>query len=164
MGLFDKILKKEQLPDISENEICAVCNGELIPTAQIPDPLFAEEIMGKTLAIEPKDGAIAAPAAGVIEEMFPTGHAFGLRMSDGTGLLIHIGVDTVSMNGKGFTVHKKKGDHVQAGEKVVTVDLDTVAEAGHPGTVMIVITEPAEGREYDFIPCGVVSRGDKLTK
>lgn len=114
--------------------------------------------MGKTIAVEPTNGIFVAPANGVIELLFPTGHAFAVRMNDGTGLLVHIGINTVELNGDGFKVYKKQGDKVSAGEKIVTVDLDKVKVAGKPLTTMTIITEPVEGKEYNFIDFAPVTR------
>ena len=98
--------------------------------------------------------------------IFPTAHAFGLRMKDGTGLLVHIGIDTVKLNGKGFTLLKKQGDTVKAGEPVVRVDLDAVKGAGYSPQTIVVITEPVREDELmSFIEFGAsVKRGDSLMK
>ncbi|MBQ7593436.1 MAG: PTS glucose transporter subunit IIA, partial [Synergistaceae bacterium] len=122
--------------------------------------------MGQTVAIEPSDGTVAAPVNGKIEMIFETGHAFGMRMSDGTGLLIHIGVDTVNLKGQGFTVLKKAGDVVKAGEPIVRVDLDVLKKAGYSAQTMIVITEPVdEDVKVAFTEFGkTVKRGDILNK
>lgn len=122
--------------------------------------------MGQTVAVEPSDGLIASPANGVIEMIFPTAHAFGLRMNDGTGLLIHIGIDTVKLNGKGFTVLKKQGDTVKAGEPVVRVDLNALKNAGYSSQTIIVVTEPVEeGKLLEFAEFGKkVSRGEKVSR
>ncbi|MBQ9389350.1 MAG: PTS glucose transporter subunit IIA, partial [Synergistaceae bacterium] len=131
----------------------------------IKDAMFSEQSMGQTVAVEPSDGVISAPANGKIEMIFETGHAFGMRMPDGTGLLIHIGVDTVNLKGQGFTVLKKEGDNVKAGEPVVRVDLDVLRNAGYSPQTMIVITEPVEeGKPLTFIEFGKdVSRGDVIS-
>ncbi|MBQ3446571.1 MAG: PTS glucose transporter subunit IIA, partial [Synergistaceae bacterium] len=103
---------------------------------------------------------------GTIEMIFPTAHAFGLRMKDGTGLLVHIGVDTVNLKGQGFTVLKKQGDAVKAGEPVVRVDLEAVRGAGYSPQTIIVITEPVKEDELvSFIGFGQpVTRGDVIVK
>lgn len=159
--LITKFMIKDDLVKVeekgSDEDILAVCDGEIIDTKDIKDEMFAQEMMGKTLAIEPSDGHIYAPASGKLEVLFPTGHAFALRMEDGTGLLVHVGIDTVSLNGKGFQVHKKQGDYVQAGECIVTVDLDIVKEANLEATTMLVVSEPVENKEYNFISSQKVS-------
>lgn len=164
MGLFDKLFKKEELEVFGDNEVVAVCNGEFIPAEKISDPVFAESMMGKTVAIEPTDGIITSPVNGTLEAVFPTGHAFGVRGNDGTGYLVHIGIDTVSMKGNGFKVLKKQGDVVKAGETVVKMDLSKVEAADHPKTTMIIVTEPLDGKEYNYIDFGTVTRNQVISK
>ncbi|MBQ9433815.1 MAG: PTS glucose transporter subunit IIA [Synergistaceae bacterium] len=154
------------LPDVADDAIVAVADGKFIGPDEIKDEAFASQSMGQSVAVDPANGIIAAPANGVIEMIFPTAHAFGMRMKDGTGLLVHIGIDTVKLNGKGFTLLKKQGDTVKAGEPVVRVDLDAVRKAGYSPQTIIVITEPVrEGELVSFIDFGkTVSRGDILNK
>lgn len=155
-----------QLPNLPDDVIAAVVDGKFIGPDDIKDQMFANQDMGQTVAIEPSDGIIAAPVNGKIEMIFETGHAFGMRMANGTGLLVHIGVDTVNLKGQGFTVLKKAGDTVKAGEPVVRVDLDVLKKAGYEAQTMIVITEPArEGELISFIEFGQnVTRGSILNK
>ncbi|MBQ7154683.1 MAG: PTS glucose transporter subunit IIA [Synergistaceae bacterium] len=154
------------LPDIPDDAIVAVANGKFIGPDEIKDEAFAGQAMGQTIAVDPADGIISSPANGVIEMIFPTAHAFGLRMKDGTGLLVHIGIDTVKLNGKGFTLLKKQGDTVKAGEPVVRVDLDAVKGAGYSPQTIVVITEPVREDELmSFVEFGrSVTRGDILSK
>ncbi len=154
------------LPDVADDAIVAVADGKFIGPDEIKDEAFASQSMGQSVAVDPANGIIAAPANGVIEMIFPTAHAFGMRMKDGTGLLVHIGIDTVKLNGKGFTLLKKQGDTVKAGEPVVRVDLDAVRKAGYSTQTIVVITEPVrEGELVSFIDFGkTVSRGDTLNK
>lgn len=131
----------------------------MISPKEINDPMFAEEMMGQTIGFILSDGEVAAPATGRLEVLFPTGHAFALRMNDGTRLLIHIGIDTVNLKGKGFKVLKKQGDRVKAGEVVVKVDLDTVKQAGYDTTTMLIVTEPIyDGEKINFIGFGDVKK------
>lgn len=120
-----------------DQEIVAVANGTLISADMIQDEAFASQAMGQTVAVEPSDGIIASPANGTIEFIFDTGHAFAIRMKDGTGLMVHIGIDTVTLQGKGFHVLKKQGDSVLAGEPVIQVDTNIVREAGLSMQTMI---------------------------
>ena len=154
------------LPDVPDDVIVSVAEGRFIGPDEIKDEAFAGQSMGQTIAVEPSDGLIASPANGVIEMIFPTAHAFGLRMKDGTGLLVHIGIDTVKLNGKGFTLMKKQGDTVKAGEPVVRADLEAIRKAGYSPQTIVVITEPVREDELmSFIEFGKdVSRGDILSK
>ena len=156
------------VPDISpvaDNVIVAVADGALIGPDKIKDEMFSQEAMGQTIAVEPTSGVIVSPANGALEMVFETGHAFAVRMKDGTGLLVHIGVDTVNMKGEGFKVLKKQGDEVKAGEPVVQVDLKAVEAAGYSTQTMIVVTEPAnEDVPVSYIPFGPVKAGQIITK
>ncbi len=156
----------KELPIVPDNVIVALANGKFIGPDEMKDEMFSQQTMGQTVAIEPSDGVICAPVNGTIEMIFPTAHAFGMRMPDGTGLLIHIGVDTVNLKGQGFTLLKKEGDEVKAGEPVVRVDLDVLKNAGYSPQTMIVITEPSEeGKIIEFIEFGKeVMRGDILSR
>lgn len=160
--------KKPVVPTVSitpraDDEIVAVANGELLQASMIKDEAFAAEAMGQTVAVEPSDGLIASPVNGEIEMVFDTGHAFAVRMKDGTGLLIHIGIDTVNLKGQGFTVLKKQGDTVKAGEPVVNVNLDTIRKAGYSTQTMIIVTEPVGDKPIAFTNFGRVSCGQKIT-
>ena len=145
-----------------DKEIVAMANGELIPASKIKDDVFAQEILGQTVAIEPTEGVIAAPANGVLELIHETGHAFSVRMADGTALLIHVGIDTVQMKGEGFKVLKKEGDTVKAGEPVVEVDLGAVAKAGYSMQTMLIVTEKPNDERVAYVDFGPVRRGDVI--
>ena len=158
MGLFN-IFKKDNNLNVKETDIVSLGNGKMMSPKEINDPMFAEEMMGQTIGFILSDGEVVAPATGKLEVLFPTGHAFALRMNDGTGLLVHIGIDTVNLKGKGFKVLKKQGDRVRAGEAVVKVDLDTVKQAGYDATTMLIVTEPIhEGEKINFIDFGDVKK------
>lgn len=158
MGLFN-IFKKDNNLNVKETDIVSLGNGKMISPKEINDPMFAEEMMGQTIGFILSDGEVVAPATGKLEVLFPTGHAFALRMNDGTGLLVHIGIDTVNLKGKGFKVLKKQGDRVRAGEAVVKVDLDTVKQVGYDATTMLIVTEPIhEGEKINFIDFGDVKK------
>ena len=154
------------VPTVADNVLVAMADGTFIGPDNMVDEMFKTEAMGQTVAIDPSSGVICAPANGTLEMVFDTGHAFGLRMADGTGLLVHIGVDTVSLKGKGFKTFKKAGDAVRAGDPVVEVNLKTVKDAGLSAQTMLVITEPLDGAApVAFIEFGSkVTRGQKLTK
>ena len=162
----EELKEAETIPEVADDVIVAVANGKFIGPDEIKDQMFSQQDMGQTVAIDPTDGVISAPANGTIEMMFNTGHAFGLRMNNGMGLLVHIGVDTVNLKGAGFTPLKKKDDKVKAGEPVVKVDLALLKNAGYPAQTMIVITEPLnEDEQVSFIEFGQnVSRGHRLSK
>lgn len=140
MGLFDKFIKKAEPMSISDS-VFSPCKGTLIELGSVEDEVFSQKAMGDGVAVEPSEGTFYAPISGTLETVFPTGHAYGLRSSDGKEILVHIGIDTVELNGKGFTLLVKQGDKVKAGDKIVTADLELIREAGYKATTMLIQTD-----------------------
>lgn len=164
MGFYKKLFHKdEELPKVSDLDVVAVCSGELIPAERISDTVFSTSMMGQTIAIEPTGSEIVSPVNGTIETMFATKHAFCVRAEDGTGYLVHIGIDTVEMKGDGFKVFKAEGNAVKAGEKVVSADFEKIKAQGHPCTTILVVTEPVEGRKYNYIDFGKVVKSQVIS-
>lgn len=122
-------------------EVRAPLPGTVIPLSQVEDETFASETVGRGLAICPEDGVLeaVAPVSGRIMQLFP--HAFAIMTDDRIGVLVHLGIDTVELNGQGFTVHAKKGDRVVQGQPIVTYDVPAVAAAGRPTTVPVVVMD-----------------------
>ena len=169
MGLFDKLFKKEEevLPELNvyDSAIVAIADGELIDIKTVPDPVFAEDMMGKSTAFKyNKDKVtLCSPANGTLGVLFPTGHAFGIVTNEGVEILIHCGVDTVNANGDGFKLLKKKqGDTVKAGDPIVEVDIKKLS-ATYDMSTMLIITNPNE-KEYEFIEPQAVKRGQSVVK
>ncbi|MGC3955390.1 MAG: beta-glucoside-specific PTS transporter subunit IIABC [Propionicimonas sp.] len=143
------------VPGVGAPEVAAPVSGALVPLAEINDKVFASGALGNGLGIVPSDGKFYAPFAGTVATAFPTGHAFGIKSADGVEVLIHIGIDTVQLEGKGFTAAVSQGQEVKAGDLLCTVDLDAVKAAGYDTTTIVVITNtaqfaavlPAEGHE-----------------
>ena len=129
----------------------AICDGRTLPLAEVPDEVFSQGVMGQGMAFEPSGDTIYAPAdATVSVVMEDSRHACGLALADGTELLIHIGIDTVDMQGDGFTLFVREGDQVKAGDKLITFSPDKIAAAGHPKTTVFVVTEPAGHENMTF--------------
>lgn len=121
--------------------------GRVIPIEEVPDPTFAQGIMGPGIAIEPTGNVVSAPADGTVSMVFKTGHAVALTLDEGgTELLIHIGLDTVAMDGDGFEVLVSQGDKVTAGTPLVRFDAAKIAAAGHPSVTPIVVLNNKEAR------------------
>lgn len=114
--------------------------GTLVPLEKVPDPTFSEKMMGDGLAIEPRDGNVVSPVDGEIILTFPTKHAIGIRTASGIELLIHIGLETVNMDGEGFEVHVRQGDKVSVGDPLITFDLDLIKEKAASHITPIIIT------------------------
>ena len=135
----------------SRVELKAICDGRTLPLSEVPDEVFSQGVMGEGMAFEPTGDTIYAPAdAEVSVVMEDSRHACGLALADGTELLIHIGIDTVDMSGDGFTLFVHEGDHVRAGDKLITFSPDKIAAAGHPKTTVFVVTEPAGHESMTF--------------
>ena len=135
----------------SRVELKAICDGRTLPLSEVPDEVFSQGVMGEGMAFEPTGDTVYAPAdAEVSVVMEDSRHACGLALADGTELLIHIGIDTVDMNGDGFTLFVHEGDHVRAGDKLITFSPDKIAAAGHPKTTVFVVTEPAGHESMTF--------------
>ncbi|MBP1968625.1 PTS system trehalose-specific IIC component [Virgibacillus natechei] len=125
---------------IKEEMIYAPLSGEVIPLDNVPDPTFSQKMMGDGLAIEPSVGKVVAPFDGEIVQLFPTKHAIGLRGNSGVEVLIHIGLETVTLDGEGFEAHIKQGDQVKAGDPLVTFDLAYIKEKAASAITPIIIT------------------------
>ena len=121
-------------------EVYSVADGEVIALEQVKDPVFSQKMMGDGFAVEPANGNIVSPVSGTVSSIFPTKHALGLVTEAGLEVLVHIGLDTVSLEGKPFTVHVTEGQKVAAGDLLVTADLDAIREAGRETSTIVVFT------------------------
>ncbi|MBU8907981.1 PTS sugar transporter subunit IIA [Desertibacillus haloalkaliphilus] len=124
----------------TEEKILSPINGKVIEIEQVPDPTFAQKMMGEGVAIEPADGTVVSPVDGEIIQFFHTKHAIGIRSQTGLELLIHVGLETVAMNGEGFEGHVKEGDKVKVGDKLISCDLDLIKEKAASTITPVVIT------------------------
>lgn len=118
--------------------------GMLIPLSQVSDPVFAEGMMGPGLAIEPTIAEIYAPVEGTITTIFPTQHAIGVKAKNGKDILLHIGIDTVELNGEGFDIHVKEGDKVSPDTLLARVDHQLLKAKGKASTLMVLFPEEKE--------------------
>ena len=121
-------------------EVYSVADGQVVALEQVEDPVFAQKMMGDGFAVEPANGNIVSPVTGTVSSIFPTKHALGLVTDSGLEVLVHIGLDTVSLEGKPFTVHVSEGQKVAAGDHLVTADLDAIREAGRKTSTVVVFT------------------------
>ncbi|SDP53941.1 PTS system maltose-specific IIA component, Glc family /PTS system maltose-specific IIB component, Glc family /PTS system maltose-specific IIC component, Glc family [Streptococcus sp. NLAE-zl-C503] len=121
-------------------EVYSVADGQVIALEQVKDPVFAQKMMGDGFAVEPANGNIVSPVTGTVSSIFPTKHALGLVTEAGLEVLVHIGLDTVSLEGKPFTVHVAEGQKVAAGDLLVTADLDAIRAAGRETSTVVVFT------------------------
>ena len=121
-------------------EVYSVADGQVVALEQVKDPVFAQKMMGDGFAVEPANGNIVSPVSGTVSSIFPTKHALGLVTEAGLEVLVHIGLDTVSLEGKPFTVHVAEGQKVAAGDLLVTADLDAIHAAGRETSTVVVFT------------------------
>ena len=121
-------------------EVYSVADGEVIALEQVKDPVFSQKMMGDGFAVEPANGNIVSPVSGTVSSIFPTKHALGLVTEAGLEVLVHIGLDTVSLEGKPFTVHVAEGQKIAVGDLLVTADLDAIREAGRETSTIVVFT------------------------
>ena len=128
MGLFSKLFSRNDTSN--GNQIYAPVAGQAVAITEVPDPVFSGKMMGDGVAIIPSDGKIYAPFGGTVDMMFDTGHAVGLISDTGVEVLIHVGLETVSLHGKPFKVRVKKGDKVKRGQLLLEADLKTIKSAG----------------------------------
>ena len=155
------VTSAEAMGELTEDgTLCAAVSGTVIPLSQVDDAVFASGTMGEGVAIEPSAGEVVAPCdASVTVMMEETGHAVGLTLASGLELLIHIGLDTVEMNGDGFTAHVCKGSIVHRGDPLVTFDRKKVAAAGHKDTVLMVVTDKGSAEKVDLTTSGTAVAG-----
>lgn len=147
--------KEKELP--TNVTVMAPMAGKVIPLDQVEDQVFSQGMLGKGMAIEPINGKVVSPIDGTVTTVFPTKHAIGLVDDYGMEVLIHIGIDTVSLDGKPFTMNVNKGDHVSIGDSLASVDLDQIKTAGLPTTTMLVITNSNDFEDIALIASGKVA-------
>lgn len=162
----EKEVAEEQVVEnensLQNETILAPVAGEVVALADVNDPVFSSGAMGQGLAIKPSEGVVYAPADAEVTIAFATGHAYGLKTSNGAEILIHVGIDTVSMNGEGFNHTVAQGDKVKAGDVLGTFDSAKIAAAGLEDTTMVIVTNTADYASVTPVGQGSVSKGDAV--
>ena len=143
-------------------ELVSPLDGELLPLSEVKDEVFSSGAMGEGVAIEPSQGVLHAPANGRVVMAFPTGHAIGMKTKDGAEILMHIGMDTVNLQGKGFETLVDKGDEVKAGDELVKFDIDEIHSAGYIVTTPIVVTNSKDYEKVSVVCQGEVKVGQEI--
>ncbi|WP_059170796.1 PTS glucose transporter subunit IIA [Bacillus sp. FJAT-27445] len=154
--MFKKLFgKKEQTKEVV---LVAPLTGVATLLENVDDPVFSQKMMGDGLAVEPTEGVVVSPVDGEIIQVFPTKHAVGIKAANGAEILLHIGLETVSMKGEGFTAHVREGDKVKAGDKLVTFDMAVVTEKAKSTVTPLIITN-SDAMDIEILASGNVERG-----
>ncbi len=162
----DKLAMSEAVVSGKMNaaQICSPLNGKIVPLSEVNDPTFAEEILGKGVAIIPSDGHLVSPVKGKVIQIFETLHAVSLVSDDGVEVLLHVGLDTVKLNGQFFKAHVKNGDSVQIGTPLVDFDVDGIKSEGYDVVTPVVITNSMEYGDVLTVNDGEVQAGNTIIK
>lgn len=136
--------------------------GEAIPMSEVKDETFAAEVLGKGIAIIPKKGEVTAPCDAVVETVFATRHAIGLKADHGVEILIHVGINTVELGGKFYTSHVTEGDRVRTGQVMLTFDMEKIKEAGYDVTTPMIVTNSDDYQEIRILKTGNVTKQDAV--
>ena len=153
----------EEVPATLQDEtIQTPIVGDVVALSNVNDPVFSSGAMGQGIAVKPSQDVVYAPADAEVTIVFPTGHAYGLRTANGAEILIHVGIDTVSMNGEGFNHKVAQGDKVKAGEVLGTFDSAKIAAAGLDNTTMVIVTNTADFASVNPVASGSVAKGDAI--
>lgn len=165
MGFLDGLFKKKEsltAEAAEKNLVTSPVKGRVIPLEDVSDPAFAEGILGVGVAVIPEEGRVYAPVDGTVAAAFPTGHAIGLLSDEGMEVLIHVGIDTVSMKGEGFCLKTGQGDKVERGQLLMTFEPETIMAAGHETTTMVLVSNAAKLGTLEVLCEGDVDAGQNL--
>lgn len=161
MGLLKELFRKETL-NYTPGTIYAPLDGRYIPMEEVADPVFSSGMLGKGIGIEPQRGLLYAPADGIVTLIAKTKHAIGITTPDGAELLLHIGLDTVEMNGNGFQCLVQQNQSVSLGQCLMRFSLDKIRDAGHGTTVLVVLTNAAQYHEITFETKAEIHRSEAI--
>ncbi|UEX89182.1 PTS sugar transporter subunit IIA [Staphylococcus ratti] len=157
--MFKKLFSKGN--EASKNiEVFSPITGEYVEIENIPDPVFAQKMMGEGFGVKPTEGVVVSPISGVVDNVFPTKHAIGLKADNGLEVLVHIGLDTVQLNGEGFKTFVESGDHVKVGDKLVEFDIDYIDQNAKSSISPIIITNTDQTETLSISDSTHVSKGE----
>ena len=156
----DKLAAEKDNPD--DAVLYSISEGTAILLSQVNDATFASEVLGKGIAVIPSKGEVVAPCDATVETVFDTKHAVGLSTENGMELLIHIGINTVELEGKYYTAHVKAGDHVKKGQLLISFDMDKIKDAGYDMTTPLIVTNSDDYKDVKILQEGSVTPSDKV--
>jgi glucose-specific phosphotransferase system IIA component len=156
--MLKRLFAKKEV--VQEEIVMAPVSGTIRQLEEVPDPVFSQKMMGEGIAIEPSDGIVVAPFDGEIVQLFPTKHAIGLKGKSGLEILIHIGLETVTLDGEGFEAFIKQGDHVKLGEKLVEFEMDVIKEKASSMITPIIMTNGDAIEKFDMTKDTTVVAGE----
>lgn len=162
MGIFDIFKKKEKTEEQHNVKLYSPIDGTVTPISEVADPVFSQKMMGDGFGVEPMNGEVYSPVDAKILSVFPTKHALGLKLNNGVDLLIHIGIDTVELEGKPFEVLVEEGEQVTPETLLVKVDLEALKEAGKKDTVIIAFTNMEVVESYNLTATGDMKHGELI--
>lgn len=158
------LFKEENAAESTTFEIVSPLKGEVVALSEVDDPTFAGELLGKGVAIKPSEGKVVAPFDGKIEALFPTKHAIAMTNSDGVELMVHIGIDTVKLEGKYYEAHVNQGDTVKKGDTLITFDIDGITNAGYPVITPVIVTNAANYSDVQGITGKNAEQSDNIIR
>lgn len=156
MKIFSQYLKSFEN---NANEIISVCSGQVIPIEDVNDIVFSKLMLGKGVGIIAEQKELISPISGEVTVVFPTKHAIGIRTNDNVEVLIHVGIDTVELNGDGFECLVRQGQKIKKSDKLCVVDFDFLKSKGYDNTIMLVVTNTKDFKEVR-VNCGYLIAGD----
>lgn len=154
-------LKKKESPVVN-NHLYAVAKGTLLPITEVNDPVFSQKMMGDGFAILPENGTIFSPVEGEIVSIFKTKHAVGMKTASGIEVLLHMGIDTVELNGGPFSIKVREGEQVTKETEIASVDLDAIKAAGKATDMIVVITNMEKVKAVQLTKTGFVSPSEEI--
>ena len=158
MGLFDKLFGKKE--EINPNHVYAPLAGEAVAISEVPDPTFSSGAMGNGIAIKPTDGKVCSPVNGTVDMMFDTGHAVSLVSDNGIEILIHVGLETVGLEGKPFQIKVQNGQKVKKGDILMIADLAAIEAAGLPTITPVLICNTDDYTTFNVTTGKAVTNAD----
>ena len=162
-GTFSELIREEIVKTMRKDPRVVLFRspvaGRMIPLEEVPDPVFAGKVVGEGVAFLPEKGELVAPVAGKVVQVFPTGHAIGIRTEGGLDVLLHVGIDSAGIGKETFAVRVAEGDAVQAGQLLMTFDLGRLRKHAKSAATPMVVTNPDRVRAVSFAPFKHVRRG-----